>query len=229
MVFSHGPLIFHFRPLSDTGKKTTGSVLQGVEEDDTSSQLPLTGLQACETFMRNRDLGKIDCVYLNVALRRQFRPYDLVVVSQHKAEPQHYVFSSFGALHMHPEDAVKTMTLAEWHREAMLWQLLCCFPLLQHCLERKVFASWWKNMKGHQKHRKALKSHLLLAVPHFAAALLHISRLLQELRSVHWLPQDDSTCYTFPELELKLMQENSHAQSLLRRFFALCSSILELV
>nr|XP_013814187.1 PREDICTED: dynein heavy chain domain-containing protein 1-like [Apteryx mantelli mantelli] len=219
------------RPLSDTGKKATGSVLQGLEEDDASSQPPLTGLQACETFMRNRDLGKIDCAFLNVAPSRHFRPYDLVVVPRHKAEPQHYVFSSFGVLHVHPEDGAKTMTLAEWHREVMLWQLLCCFLFFQHCLEHKVFTSWWKNVKRCQlqKRRKALNSRLLLAVSHFAAALLHISRLLQELRSVHWLPQDDSTCYTFPGLQLKLVQENSHAQSLLRRFFALCSSILELV
>lgn len=46
---------------------------------------------------------------------------------------------------------------------------------------------------------------------------------------MHWLPVDDSRCYSFPELKWALAQENSSARGLLRRFLALCACILELV
>ncbi|XP_074839215.1 dynein heavy chain domain-containing protein 1-like [Carettochelys insculpta] len=203
----------------------------GAEEGFSWQALPLTGLQAAEICVGNRHLGHITFIYLNIAPNRHFRPYDLVVVQKRQAKPQHYIFSPFGVLHVHPQEGAEAMTLAEWHREAVLWQLLQCIPFFRHCLVRKAFARWWQNVKHLQllRRQETLGSHLLLAVPHFGAALLHISRLLQELRSVHWLPQDDSKCYTFPELQRALAQENGRARGLLRRFLTLCSAILELV
>uniref|UniRef100_A0A8C8SJT4 Dynein heavy chain domain 1 n=1 Tax=Pelusios castaneus TaxID=367368 RepID=A0A8C8SJT4_9SAUR len=204
---------------------------QGTEGGGGLSWQSLTGIRAAEIFVRNRHLGKINFVYLNVAPNRHFRPYDLVVVPKWQANPQHYIFSPFGVLHVHPEEGAEALTLGEWHREAMLWQLLQCIPFFKHCLVRKAFACWWQNVKhlGLLRRQEALGSHLLLAMPHFGAALLHISRLLQELKSVHWLPQDDSKCYTFPELQRALAQENDRARGLLRRFLTFCSAILELV
>uniref|UniRef100_A0A8C4YEV1 Dynein heavy chain domain 1 n=1 Tax=Gopherus evgoodei TaxID=1825980 RepID=A0A8C4YEV1_9SAUR len=213
------------------GREAAAPAPQVVEGEQGFSWQSLTGLQAAEIFVRNRHLGKINFVYLNIAPNRHFRPYDLVVVPKRQANSQHYVFSPFGVLHVHPEEGAEALTLGEWHREATLWQLLQCIPFFRHCLVRKAFVRWWQNVKHLQllRRQEALGKHLLLAVPHFGAALLHISRLLQELRSVHWLPQDDSKCYTFPELQRALAQENGRARGLLRRFLTLCSAILELV
>ncbi|KYO42915.1 hypothetical protein Y1Q_0000217 [Alligator mississippiensis] len=80
-----------------------------------------------------------------------------------------------------------------------------------------------------QQRQAVLGARLLQAVPHFGAALLHISRLLQELRSVHWLPQDNTRSFSFPELQRALVQEKSHARGLLARFLTLYTTILELV
>ncbi|XP_074981556.1 dynein heavy chain domain-containing protein 1 [Caretta caretta] len=219
------------RLLPDPGGEAATPTPQVVEGEQSFSWQSLTGLRAAEIFVRNRHLGKINFVYLNVAPNRHFRPYDLVVVPKRQANPQHYVFSPFGVLHVHPDEGAETLTLGEWHREALLWQLLQCIPFFRHYLVRKAFACWWQNVKHLQllTRQEALGSYLLLAVPHFGAALLHISRLLQELRSVHWLPQDDSKCYTFPELQQALAQENGRARGLLKRFLTLCSAILELV
>ncbi|XP_044881276.1 dynein heavy chain domain-containing protein 1 isoform X2 [Mauremys mutica] len=219
------------RLLPDPGREAAAPPPQVVEGEQGFSWQSLTGLRAAEIFVRNRHLGKINFVYLNIAPNRHFRPYDLVVVPKRQANSQHYVFSPFGVLHVHPEEGAEALTLGEWHREATLWQLLQCIPFFRHCLVRKAFACWWQNVKHLQllRRQEALGKHLLLAVPHFGAALLHISRLLQELRSVHWLPQDDSKCYTFPELQRALAQENGRARGLLRRFLTLCSAILELV
>ncbi|XP_074917982.1 dynein heavy chain domain-containing protein 1 [Chelonoidis abingdonii] len=219
------------RLLPDPGQDAAAPTPQVVEGEQGFSWQSLTGLRAAEIFVRNRHLGKINFVYLNIAPNRHFRPYDLVVVPKHQASSQHYVFSPFGVLHVHPEEGAEALTLGEWHREATLWQLFQCIPFFRHCLVRKAFACWWQNVRHLQllRRQEALSKHLLLAVPHFGAALLHISRLLQELRSVHWLPQDDSKCYTFPELQWALAQENGRARGLLRRFLTLCSAILELV
>ncbi|XP_025049512.1 dynein heavy chain domain-containing protein 1-like [Alligator sinensis] len=80
-----------------------------------------------------------------------------------------------------------------------------------------------------QQRQAVLGARLLQAVPHFGTALLHISRLLQELRSVHWLPQDNTRSFSFPELQRALVREKSRARGLLARFLTLYTTILELV
>ncbi|XP_060119766.1 dynein heavy chain domain-containing protein 1 [Heteronotia binoei] len=192
---------------------------------------PMTGLQAVEAFVENRHAGRMHFLYLNVAPNRHFRPYDLLVVPKRLADPEHYIFSPFGVLHVHPEEGSEALTLGAWHREAMLWQLLQHVPFFRLFLVRKAFVRWCCSTKHLHllKQRQMLSCQLLQAVPHFAAALLHISRLLQELRAVHWLPHTTNRCYSFVELQQSLAQENSCAQDLLHRFLTLCSSILELV
>ncbi|XP_007441550.2 dynein heavy chain domain-containing protein 1, partial [Python bivittatus] len=159
------------------------------------------------------------------------RPYDLVAVPKHLVNPQHYVFSPFGVLCVHPEEGSEALSLGDWHREAMLWQLMQCIPFFRLFLVHKAFTRWCFNVKHLQylKRREKLSVQLLQAVPHFGAALLHIFRLLQELEAVHWLPIDSCKCYNFLELRRVLAQENSNAEGLLRRFLSLCCSILELV
>ncbi|KAJ6652297.1 hypothetical protein lerEdw1_012750, partial [Lerista edwardsae] len=193
--------------------------------------LPLTGLQAAEVFARNWHVGRIQFLYFNVAPNRHFRPYDLVAVPKRLSSPLHYIFSGFGVLRVHPEEGAEAISLGAWHREALLWQLLQHIPFFRLFLVRKAFLRWYDNVKHLQylKRREMLRGRLLQAVPHFGAALLHISRLLQELRSVHWLPVDDSRCYEFPELKWALAQENSSARALLGRFLTFCTCILELV
>ncbi|XP_008121816.2 dynein heavy chain domain-containing protein 1 isoform X1 [Anolis carolinensis] len=192
---------------------------------------PMTGLQAAELFATNRHAGRIGFLYLNVAPNRHFRPYDLVAVPKHLTHPHHYVFSPFGVLHVRPREGSEACSLGEWHREAVLWQLLQYIPFFRLYLVRKAFACWCCNVKHLQrlKRTQKLRLHLLQAVPHFGAALLQISRLLQELCSAHWLPINDVRCYSFPELQNALVQERSLTEGLLRRFLLLCSSILELV
>ncbi|XP_054830568.1 dynein heavy chain domain-containing protein 1 [Eublepharis macularius] len=192
----------------------------------------MTGLQAAEAFVKSRYAGgQVRFLYLNVAPSRHFRPYDLVAVPKRQVNPQHYIFSPFGVLHVHPEEGSEAVSLGSWHREAVLWQLMQHVPFFRLFLVRKAFVRWYCNVKHLQclKHQEMLGCQLLQAVPHFGAALLHISRLLQELKTVHWLPQNINRCCSFAEFQWGLSQENSRARDLLHRFLTLCSSILELV
>lgn len=55
------------------------------------------------------------------------------------------------------------------------------------------------------------------------------SRLLQELHSVSWLPQEPDRCYELLDLRQALAMENHKALHLLSRCLHLCSSILQMV
>lgn len=46
---------------------------------------------------------------------------------------------------------------------------------------------------------------------------------------MHWLPQDNTRSFSFPELQRALVQEKSHARGLLACFLTLYTTILELV
>uniref|UniRef100_A0A2K6G9F5 Dynein heavy chain domain 1 n=1 Tax=Propithecus coquereli TaxID=379532 RepID=A0A2K6G9F5_PROCO len=176
-------------------------------------------------------LNKIHFLYLNVAPNRYFRPYDLVVVPPNKVNPEHYIFSPFGILHVHPVEGSETMTLGTWHRHSVLWQQLQCIPFFKYCLLRKSLTCWKKNVRLQRLHRLRtfLGSHLLFAVPHFGAGLLQISRILQELRSVSWLPQELDRCYELLDLQKALAKEKHKALRLFHRCLNLCTSILQLV
>ncbi|KAJ1121057.1 hypothetical protein NDU88_009185 [Pleurodeles waltl] len=192
---------------------------------------PITGKMAAELFVQHRHLGKINFLYLNIAPSRHFRPYDLVVVPKSQVNPEHYVFSPFGVLHTHPEEGADTMTLGAWHREAIQWKLLQDIPFFRLYLVRKAFTCWLRNAKHLHllRRQEALGCQLLIAVPHFGASLQHISRLLLELRTIHWLPMDQSRCFSFADLQKAFIHENQEAKGQLSQFLTLCTTILELV
>ncbi|KAG8522790.1 Dynein heavy chain domain-containing protein 1, partial [Galemys pyrenaicus] len=189
------------------------------------------GSQMMAILKTERYLKKIHFLYLNVAPSRHFRPYNLVVVSPKKVNPEHYIFSPFGILHIHPVEGSETMTLGTWHRHAVLWQKLQFIPFFKHCLLRKALHCWKKNVKllGLHRCRTFLGKHLLSAVPHFGVGLLHISRLLQELQSVSWLPKEPDQTYELLDLQQVLAKENHKALRLLHRCLCLCTSIVQLV
>ncbi|KAL6073385.1 hypothetical protein STEG23_013716, partial [Scotinomys teguina] len=174
---------------------------------------------------------KIHFLYLNVAPDRYFKPYNLIVVPPNKVNPEHYIFSPFGILHVHPVEGSETMTLGTWHRNSTVWHELQHIPFFKNCLLRKALTCWKKNVRLHGLHRiqTFLKSHLLLAVPPFGAGMLHISRLLQEFHSVSWLPKEPDKCYELQDLQKTIAKENHKALRMFCRFLSLCTSILQLV
>ncbi|XP_040612918.1 dynein heavy chain domain-containing protein 1 [Mesocricetus auratus] len=174
---------------------------------------------------------KIHFLYLNVAPDRYFRPYNLIVVPPNKVNPEHYIFSPFGILHVHPVEGSEAMTLGTWHRNCAVWHELQQIPFFKNCLLRKALTCWKKNVRLYGLHRiqTFLKNHLLLAVPHFGAGMLHISRLLQEFRSVSWLPKEPDKCYELLDLQKTIAKETDKALQVFCHFLNLCASILHLV
>ncbi|KAL1774423.1 dynein heavy chain domain-containing protein 1 isoform X1 [Sigmodon hispidus] len=183
---------------------------------------------------------KVHFLYLNVAPDRNsptlashkiIRPYNLIMVPPNKVNPEHYIFSTFGILHVHPVEGSEAMTLGAWHRDSAVWHELQRIPFFKNCLLRKALTCWKKNVRLHGLHRihTFLKSHLLLVIPHFGTGMLHISRLLQEFRSVSWLPKEPDKSYELVDLQKTMAKETNKALRVFCRFLNFCTSILQLV
>ncbi|KAE8628383.1 hypothetical protein XENTR_v10007496 [Xenopus tropicalis] len=82
---------------------------------------------------------------------------------------------------------------------------------------------------GFLRMKTRLKERLLCTVPHFGTSLLHISRLLQELSQVPWLPPINSRCYSYTEMQGALSEATTGAKRQFYNFLTLVTQILELV
>ena len=52
---------------------------------------------------------------------------------------EHFVFSTFGVLHVIPKEANESMELGEWQREAVLWTAVSNIPFFKNYLVMKMF------------------------------------------------------------------------------------------
>nr|XP_021335663.1 dynein heavy chain domain-containing protein 1-like [Danio rerio] len=74
-----------------------------------------------------------------------------------------------------------------------------------------------------------LPSQLLIAVPQFRNALLHLARLIEELKQVRWLPQDPLRTYTLLDFQTALLEKKRTAQASLDRFLHCRAAVLNTV
>ncbi|XP_062910989.1 dynein heavy chain domain-containing protein 1 [Mobula hypostoma] len=192
---------------------------------------PGTGEWAVQALAKCKLLGKTKFYYLKVQQNQEFRPYDLVVVPKEKVDAEHFVFSTFGVLSVCPSQESQVMSLGEWQREAMVWRALRHIPFFKNYLLRKAFTQWYRNTKQQSLQRRCntLWTCLLPATPHFGAALLHISRLIQELWLVKWFPLDMTEPLTLAQFEHLHQRHLSEGRRILEKFFTFCSHILQLV
>ncbi|XP_069114266.1 dynein heavy chain domain-containing protein 1-like [Argopecten irradians] len=111
--------------------------------------IDMTGREAVEYFAKLHHIGKIQSIYFNKVENRHYRPYDLRSVAKNKADPEHYVFSTFGVLHVYPDQPNESLSLSEWQREAVLWTAVSSIPFFKQFLIRKMFReSIWSHHFG---------------------------------------------------------------------------------
>ncbi|XP_041479286.1 dynein heavy chain domain-containing protein 1-like isoform X6 [Lytechinus variegatus] len=223
--------------LPDSSWKSEGLPLRqedlAVSEDaesELSEDIPLTGKEVVEMFGKGRHLGNAKFIYLNRTPTRHFMPYELTVVPKHKANPEeHWIVSCFGIMHKVRGQPAESMNLYDWHREAVLWGILTKIPFFKYNLLRKTFNRWRSGQK-HQEFcniRKKVHDTLLLAVPGFGAASIQVSKLLQELGTVRFLPLELDHCFTLPEFEHRTKMMYKTGQVILNKFFHFCKLILD--
>ncbi|KAL3832089.1 hypothetical protein ACJMK2_023767 [Sinanodonta woodiana] len=189
----------------------------------------MNGREAVEFFAACEHAGQIRSLYLNRTPCRHYRPYDLITVPKIKADPEHYVFSTFGVLHVFSDAPAESMSLAEWQREAVLWKACSSIPFFKNYLIRKMFDRWRCN-KLHLdflRRQAELRNSLLQAVPSFGSAFLQVSKLLKELVTIQFLPFETKKTYQLPEFENNVNYKNIQAQKILEKFFRYCKMIVD--
>ncbi|XP_069111192.1 dynein heavy chain domain-containing protein 1-like isoform X2 [Argopecten irradians] len=189
----------------------------------------MTGREAVEYFAKLHHIGKIQSIYFNKVENRHYRPYDLRSVAKNKADPEHYVFSTFGVLHVYPDQPNESLSLSEWQREAVLWTAVSSIPFFKQFLIRKMFRKWRYNKRylDFLRRQDNLTATLLPAVPAFGAAILQVSRLLKELITVKFLPFDVDKAYQLSEFENYVNYKNIQAEKFLEKFFRYCKMVMD--
>ncbi|XP_048121288.1 dynein heavy chain domain-containing protein 1 [Alosa alosa] len=210
---------------TDQGNKTIA-----VKESKSKAK-PLTGVEAVEILAKKRHLGELQFYHFHKVESVHFRPYDLQMVPSNKAGTDYYIFSPYTVMHVQDGCNTTVLSLAEWYREAVLWRSLRDIPFFRDYLLRKAFTWWQRNVRRVTFQRRAnlLQEQLPIAVPHFRDALLQMSRLIEELKEVHWLPQDVSKMYTLVDFQMTLNEKNQESQVFLEKFLLYRSMILSMV
>ncbi|KAJ8313858.1 hypothetical protein KUTeg_008419 [Tegillarca granosa] len=209
-----------------SGGKKQSKTPRSIQEE----QVPvMTGREAVEYFAKLHHIGKIKSIYFNMVPHRHYRPYDLISTQKNKANPEHYVFSTFGVLHVYADQPAESMSLSDWQREAVLWTAVSSIPFFKNFLIQKMFYKWRYNKLylDYSRKREAMGANLLQAVPSFGAALLQIYRLLKELITVKFLPFDTDKCYQLSEFENLVNYKNMQGEKILEKFFRYCKMVVD--
>ncbi|XP_028818658.1 dynein heavy chain domain-containing protein 1-like [Denticeps clupeoides] len=216
------PLVTHG---SHNDDGTTAEIQSHIEAQS------LTGLEVLEILAKKRQLGELEFLYLQKTQDGPYRPYDLHVVPQCKTDSDHYIFSPTSVMHLQNGCCVELLTLAEWHREAVLWRALRDIPFFREYMLRRFFARWRRNVRQLVFQRKGdkLRDQLLMAVPCFREALFQLFRKIEGLKKDHWLPQDDSKTYTLLDFQTALLKVNKDSRQSLQTFLQHRAQILNKV
>jgi dynein heavy chain len=137
-------------------------------------------------FAQSQPNNATKFVTLNRAeTRNAFRPYDLEVVPQLKAAPEHFTMSANGIVHLQPGQFAHVETVSDWMRESSQFNVLRTVGTFKNHLTRKCFESWRENVRFrlYCAQRKKLASRLFLGMKSFCAPLLEVKRAALEMES----------------------------------------------
>ncbi|XP_042622934.1 dynein heavy chain domain-containing protein 1 isoform X2 [Cyprinus carpio] len=169
---------------------------------------------------KEKRLGEHEFYYLKASEDGPYRPYDLRVVSHSEAGTDYYTNTLTTIIHVQNDCCVELWSLEEWTRESVLWGAVRNIPFFRDFVLRKTFKRWHRNAHKATVKRRIdfLPSQLLIAVPQFRGALLHLARLTEELKQVSWLPHDDIRMYTLLDFQTALLEKSQAAQASLDSF-----------
>ncbi|XP_026076980.1 dynein heavy chain domain-containing protein 1 [Carassius auratus] len=192
---------------------------------------PLTGAEVVEMLAKEKHLGEHEFYYLKASEDGPYRPYDLRVVSRSEVGTDYYTNTLTTIIHVQNGCFIELWSLGEWTRESALWGAVRNIPFFRDFVLRKTFERWHRNAhKATVKRRiDLLPSQMLIAVPQFRGALLHLARLTEELKQVSWLPHDDIRTYTLLDFQTALLEKSQAAQASLDSFLHCCAATLSKV
>ncbi|TPP41138.1 Dynein heavy chain and region D6 of dynein motor family protein [Leishmania donovani] len=154
-----------------------------------------TSEEAVAFFTANGDSTSVKHVFLNYAPKGlDFCPYDLVATKKGSEEPEHYILSATGIVHVRPGMPSEVMTLADWMKEASLFNILRKIPFFKNFLLYKAFLRLQMKLKQRKyaATRRSLVKDLLVARPTFAYPILDLvkySHTISDAKLIEYDPQ----------------------------------------
>ena len=169
-----------------------------------------------------------ESVYLNSQPSSPWNPYNLIVVPKTRANPDHYLISKFGILHVQPGGSSDLQSFADWLREAGLFSLCQQIPYFRQFLLRKMFRCWFHNMCYCQFVR--LYSEVdrvgLRFFPNFHEAVDKIHSLNTELLTIPTHTLKPLGGYSADALEKNTEEIEAKTHRLLQRYFKYCKRVV---
>ena len=186
------------------------------------------GYQTIEAFASGKLKSESESVYLNYAEPFRQNPYNLVVVTKTKANPEHFVVSKFGILCVYPDGTSDLQSFAEWLREASLFQILRQILFLKYYRLRKAFKQWYQNVRFVQfaSVQSKFKQIGLRYFATFGQAVLKINNLSQELFSIPFHSLQPLGAYSSDDYMHCLKGSQAKFQQFLHRYFKYCRRIV---
>jgi dynein heavy chain len=106
-----------------------------------------TGEDAIAFFALHGDQSPVKFIHFNSAAAAlqnsfNFRPYDLVRVAPKKVNPEHYIMSAAGLVHVVAGEPSNFVPLPEWTRESTLFNVVGNIRFFKNYLLMKSFLMW---------------------------------------------------------------------------------------
>lgn len=186
-----------------------------------------TAFDVIEAFASGRLQAGAESVYLNPTLCSPWNPYSLTVVPKTRANPEHYIISKFGILHVQPCGDFNLQILVDWLREAGLFSLCQQIPFFKHFLARKMFRCWYHNVTYQQFRR--LRAEVdrvgLRYFSEFRGAINQVHRLNRELVNFPGLTHTVMGGYLASVMEKTSEENEAKIHRLLQRYFKYCRRV----
>ena len=223
----------------------SASLVQPVDAMEFERRLNLrTGADAIAFFAQYGQSTPCKFVYCNRAPQRSstdYRPYELQVVTLAHIDPtDYYTISSSGVVHISGSEASEWTSLSEWMHQSALFTTLRSIRFFHHFAVSKTMSMWRARVRFrvYCKQRKELQRRLFAARPSFAPALMKITAMVHELRSVELLsvsslgssasPHSNSVGHSQVYSAEKFVERQSECKTLAtKRYATLLESIEE--
>ena len=182
-----------------------------------------------EAFASGKLQSESESIYVNYANSSPaWNPYDLTVVSKTHVDPEHFVISKFGILHVYPDGESTLQNFADWLQEASLFTMLKQIPFFRFYLMKRAFSRWYHNVRYNQFARIQLqiRQRSLRFFPNFQEGVLKIRKLSEELLTVPFhllIPLGEYSQETYQH---SLEGSQVRAQKFLQRYFKYCRRIV---
>ena len=145
-----------------------------------------TGYDVVRTFALGAMPNTSQEVFLNYGESKPWDPYNLKVVPQINRNPDHYVATKFGFLHVYPDGESEQQSFAAWSRDSVVFHIIRQIPAFRDYLPRKMMKVWHGNVQWRKfvSARKMVYNVGFRFHPPFMITLWKINSLCNDLMSL---------------------------------------------